>query len=135
MHIFRDQARYLRCWIPNDIEQSDDIRSTCKILENLDLSFNFLLLHWFQHLDDAFFVRNDIDTFEDLGCYGSVKSMRGENRNRQQRLYTHLGVFSPTDFSNNLVVVLSSPLNLEVVLREMERGLTKQIGRKNVRSA
>jgi hypothetical protein len=52
--------------IPHNVQQSNDVRSSRKILQNLDLSLDLLLLHRFQDFDDAFLIGGDVDGFEDL---------------------------------------------------------------------
>jgi len=64
--IFGDQTGNLRCWVTDDIEKRDNIGTSSQILENLDFTLDFLLLDWFEHLDDAFLLGYDIYTFENL---------------------------------------------------------------------
>lgn len=52
--------------IPDDIEQGDDVRAAGQILQDLDLSLDFLLLDGLENLDDAFLVVDDVDALEDL---------------------------------------------------------------------
>ena len=45
--VFGNKAGNLRQRIPNDIKQCDDIRTTGEVLQNFDLTFDFLLLDRF----------------------------------------------------------------------------------------
>ena len=45
--VFGNKTWNLRQRIPNDIKQCDDIRPTGEILQNFDLTFDFLLLDRF----------------------------------------------------------------------------------------
>jgi uncharacterized protein (DUF433 family) len=67
-----NQARSLALVVPNNVEQSYDVRTASKILENLDLSLDLLLLHGLQDLDNAFLVVNDVDALEDLRVLSST---------------------------------------------------------------
>ena len=75
---------YLR--IPDHIQQLNDIGAARQILQDFDLTFDFLLLHRFQHFYDAFFVICNVDPFE------------------------YFRVFAPTDFPYYFVVVLAPAL-------------------------
>jgi hypothetical protein len=66
VNILCDEAGNLGGGIPNDIEQSYDIGTSSKVLKNLDFTLDFLLLHWFEDLDDAFLLGHDIDALENL---------------------------------------------------------------------
>jgi hypothetical protein len=79
-------------------------------LENLNLALNFLLFYGLEDLDNALLVIYNVDAFEYLsGGFnrGSAAALAG----------TYLGVFSSSYFSNDLVVILSSPLNGQVVCK------------------
>ena len=62
----KDQAGGLALVIPNNVQQSNNVRTACEILENLDLSLNLLLLHGLEHLDNAFLIIDNVDAFENL---------------------------------------------------------------------
>lgn len=40
--------------VPDDIQQPNNVRSTCKVLQDLDLTLDLLLLDWLEDFDDAF---------------------------------------------------------------------------------
>jgi hypothetical protein len=58
------QKAYLR--ISNNIQQSNDIRSSRQVLQDLDLTLYLLLLDRLQHLDDTLLVVCDVDTLKDF---------------------------------------------------------------------
>ena len=66
VHIFSDQARNFRRRVANDVQQCNNIGATCEVLENLDLTLDFLFLDGLEDLDDAFLVTENVDPFEDL---------------------------------------------------------------------
>lgn len=68
----KHQARSLALVVPNNVEQSYDVRTASKILENLDLSLNLLLLHGLENLDNAFLVVDNVDALEDLRVLSST---------------------------------------------------------------
>lgn len=67
-----DQARSLALVVPNNVEQSYDIRTASKVLKNLDLSLNLLLLHGLEDLDNAFLVVDNVDALEHLRILSST---------------------------------------------------------------
>jgi hypothetical protein len=69
---FKDQAGSLALVVPNNVEQSYDVGSASKILVNLDLSLNLLLLDGLEDLDNAFLVVDDVDAFEHLRVLAST---------------------------------------------------------------
>lgn len=73
---------YLR--ITNNVEQGDHIGATCKVLKDLDLSLDLLLLDGLQHLDAALFIVDGVESLKDLR------------------------VLATSNFAHNLVVVLDS---------------------------
>lgn len=70
MNAFCDEAWYFRCRVAHNIEQSDYVRTTSEVLEDLDLTLDLLLLHGLQDFDDALLVCEDVDAFEDLRTLG-----------------------------------------------------------------
>ena len=66
MYIFRDQGGYFGGRVSDNIQERDDIGTTCEVLENLDLTLDFLFLNGLEDLDDAFLVTENVDPFEDL---------------------------------------------------------------------
>ena len=66
MHVFCDERGDFRGGVSDNIKQSDDVGAPGEVLENLDLSLDFLLLDRLENLDDAGLVVLDIDPFEDL---------------------------------------------------------------------
>lgn len=52
--------------VSNDVQKTNDVRSTIQSLENSNFTFNLLLLNRFQDFDNAFCIRDDIHTFEDF---------------------------------------------------------------------
>ena len=59
-----NSSSYLR--IPNYIEESNDIRPTGQVLQDLDFSLDLLLLDGLQNLDDAFLVVDNVDALENF---------------------------------------------------------------------
>jgi len=56
-----DERGRLALRVANDIEEGDDVGAAGKVLQNLDLALDLLLLDGLEHLDDAFLVVVDID--------------------------------------------------------------------------
>lgn len=52
--------------VPHDIEERNNVRPSCKVLEDLDFPLDLLLLHRLEDLDDAFLIVDDVDSFENL---------------------------------------------------------------------
>jgi hypothetical protein len=88
----KDQAGSLALVVPNNVEQSYDVGAASKILENLDLSLDLLLLHGLEDLDNAFLVVDDVDAFE------------------------YLRVLASTNLANDLVVLKDTPGNVHTVI-------------------
>lgn len=65
--IFEDKTGRLALVIPDNIEKSDDIRSTRQILENLDFTLYLLLLDRLQDLDHTFLIVDHINSFKNFG--------------------------------------------------------------------
>ena len=63
---FEYQTRDFGGRIANNIEEADDVGTTCQVLEDLDLSFNLLLLDGLENLDYALLIVSDIDPLEYL---------------------------------------------------------------------
>lgn len=57
--------------VSDDVEQSDDVRAPRKVLQDLDLPLDLLLLDRFQHFDDTLLVVDNVDAFEDLRVFPS----------------------------------------------------------------
>lgn len=55
--------------VSDDIEESDDIRATRKVLKDLDFSLDLLLLDRLKDFDNAFLVVDDIDPLENLRIF------------------------------------------------------------------
>lgn len=56
----------LRDGIAHNVEQGNDVRSTRKILKNLDLALDLLLLDGLEDLDHSRGIGDDVDGLEDL---------------------------------------------------------------------
>lgn len=52
--------------ISDDIEERNDVRTTRKVLKDLDFSLNLLLLDRLQNLDHAFLIVDDVDTLKNF---------------------------------------------------------------------
>ncbi len=55
--------------VPDNIKQGHDIRAAGKVLENLDLALDLLLLDRLEDLDDAFLVVDNVDTLENFRVF------------------------------------------------------------------
>ena len=66
VHIFHDQTRYPRSRIADDVQEGDDVRTAGKILEDLDLSFDLLLMDGLENLDGTLFFSDGVHPFEYL---------------------------------------------------------------------
>lgn len=65
--------------VPDDVEKCDNVGSAGKILEDLDLTLDLLLLDRLEDLDDAFLVVDDVDAFEYLGVLPAAYHWEKEN--------------------------------------------------------
>jgi len=68
-------------WIANDVVEFDYVCTSAQVLQNLDLSFDLLLLHRFEDLDHALGVEHHVDALK------------------------HLRVLATSNLAHNLVVV------------------------------
>ena len=66
MSIFRGRRIPTYLNIPNDVQQSNNIRSSSKILQDFDFPLDLLLLHGLEDFDDTFLVGGDVDGLEYL---------------------------------------------------------------------
>lgn len=64
LFLVRRVRAYLR--VANNVEQGNNVGSASEVLQNLDLSLNLLLLNWLEHLDYAFLIVDNVDSFEDF---------------------------------------------------------------------
>jgi hypothetical protein len=81
--VFRDQAWNLGSRIANHVQQGYDIRTSGQVLQNLDFSFDLLLLGGFEDFDDTLFVVDDMNALEDLfnrGCRCQYLFLRSKER-------------------------------------------------------
>jgi hypothetical protein len=69
--------------IPHNIEKGHDVGATGKILQNLDLSLNLLLLDGLQNLDDAFLVVDNVDALKNLRVFSSACEQPRVNNSRK----------------------------------------------------
>lgn len=69
---FKDQAGSLALVVPNNVQQSYNVGTASKVLEDLDLSLNLLLLHGLEDLDNAFLVIHDVDALEHFRVLSST---------------------------------------------------------------
>lgn len=65
--------------ISNHVQQRDNVWASSKILQNLDLALDLLLLDRLEHFDDAFLVVNDIDALEDFAVFASPCKFESES--------------------------------------------------------
>jgi hypothetical protein len=52
--------------VADDIKEANDVRSSGKVLENLDFTLNLLLLDRLEDLDNALLVGGEVNRLEDL---------------------------------------------------------------------
>lgn len=68
-----DASRLRAGWaylaVADDVEKGNDIGPTRKVLQDLDLTLDFLLLNWLENLDHAFLVVDNVDTLEYLAVF------------------------------------------------------------------
>jgi hypothetical protein len=60
------QTGDLGCWVPDDVQKRNDIWSSCEVLEDLNLSLDFLLFDRLEDLDDTFLLANNVYALKDL---------------------------------------------------------------------
>ena len=56
VHVFGDETGYLGAGITDDVEEGEDVGAACKVLENLDLALDLLLLDGLEYFDNTWFV-------------------------------------------------------------------------------
>ena len=66
VNVLRDQAWNLGSRIANHVQQGYDIRTSGQVLQNLDFSFDLLLLDGLEDFDDTFFAVDDVNALEHL---------------------------------------------------------------------
>ena len=64
--VLGDQTWNFGGWVSDDIQECYDVRTTGKVLQDLDFALYLLFFHRFEDFYDAFFVVYDINTLEDL---------------------------------------------------------------------
>jgi len=67
------ETGYLRGRIPHDIQQSNNVWAAGQILQDLDLSFDLLLLDGLEDLNDTLLVADDVYTLENLKDIRTVR--------------------------------------------------------------
>ena len=75
--VLKDQRWRFRLWIPNYVEQRDDIRTANQVLQDFDLPLDLLLLHRLQNLRGA---QNRFLLLE--GCSAISTCTEGNGRHR-----------------------------------------------------
>lgn len=60
------QSWCLSHWVPDDVNEVDDVHTASESLKDLDFSSNLGLLDWFQDFNDNSFVINSVDAFVDF---------------------------------------------------------------------
>lgn len=58
--------------VSNDVEKGDDVGPASKVLQDFDLTLDFLLFHRLQNLDDAFLVVNHVDALKHFGVFSTA---------------------------------------------------------------
>mmetsp|Transcript_87004 Transcript_87004/g.193546 ORF Transcript_87004/g.193546 Transcript_87004/m.193546 type:complete len:309 (+) Transcript_87004:276-1202(+) len=92
LDILEDQTRRLRRWVPDDVQQSDNVRTTAQVLEDPDLPLDLLCLHRLEDLDDTPVPCGDVHALE------------------------YLAVLATADLPDDLIVILRPPTDREVVV-------------------
>ena len=64
--VLEDEGRGSRDGVLDDALQGDDVGAAAKVLQDLDLALDLLLLDRLQRFDDALLVVRDVDGLEDL---------------------------------------------------------------------
>ncbi len=72
MHVLRNQGWDFGGGIADNIKERDDIWPPCQVLEDLDLTFDFLLLHRLENLDNALLFIDDVNALENLAFQGRL---------------------------------------------------------------
>lgn len=87
--VLKDERGRLALRIANDVQQLDNVGTAAHVLKDLNLALNLLLLDWFEDLDNALGVVDDVHALKDLA------------------------VFSAANLPNDFVLFLIAPVNRE----------------------
>jgi len=90
--VLKNEAGSLALRVSHNVKEANDVWPTAEILEDLYLALNLLLLNRLEDLNDAPRLVDDIESLE------------------------HFAVFSSTNLSNNLVVILVTPVYNETFI-------------------
>jgi len=66
------QRGSLTPWVPNGIQQLNDIGAAAQILQNLDFSLNLALAHRFEALNNHFILRRYPPPLKNLAVFPST---------------------------------------------------------------
>ena len=71
--VFEDEGRSSRDRVLDDALQGDDVGAAAKVLQDLDLALDLLLLDRLQCFDDALLVVRDVDGLEHLAVLATAQ--------------------------------------------------------------
>ena len=92
IHVLKNERWGFRLWITDNIQKLNDILSAGEILQDLNFTLNFLLLHRFQDFNYTFRVIINIESCENLT------------------------ILSPPNLANNFVILLIPETELNTQL-------------------
>ncbi len=104
---------YLR--VSDYVEQGNDVGTTCKVLEDLDLALDLLLLDRLEDLDNALLVVDYVDALEDLRVLStacddalmSAQERRKGGRGAVER--AREAGLGRTDFPDDFIILQDTP--------------------------
>ena len=71
--VLEDEGRGSRDGVLDDALQGDDVGAAAKVLQDLDLALDLLLLDRLQRFDDALLVVRDVDGLEHLAVLATAQ--------------------------------------------------------------
>jgi hypothetical protein len=129
--MLENQTRCLRLAIPHNVEESNNIGASRKVLEDLDFTLDLLLLNRLEDFNDAFLVVNHVDAFEDFRVFSTtykhLASVVNSSSKHNVRIFAR--VLLLTNLAHDLVVFQNAPADVHrVVIPVGARHLLVDIG-------
>mmetsp|Transcript_5180 Transcript_5180/g.6764 ORF Transcript_5180/g.6764 Transcript_5180/m.6764 type:complete len:205 (-) Transcript_5180:5-619(-) len=85
--MFKDERRCFGLWIPDHIQQLDNVGTTAHVLQNFDFTLNFLLFYRLEDFNHTFRIVHHIDALK------------------------HFTVFTAANLTNHFILFLISPIH------------------------
>lgn len=94
--------------VSDHVEEGNDVGAASKVLQDLDLALDLLLLDRLKHLDDALLVVDDVDALKHLRVLAAACRLVSPASRRRWRPAHQEGDIH-TNFANDLIVLKHAP--------------------------